>query len=43
MLSSNEVRNKAGVRPVEGPGSEKRTFFLGCRGVVAVVVLWFLD
>lgn len=33
------MRNKAGVKPVvEGPGSEKRTFFRAFRGVVVVVV-----
>lgn len=36
MPPSNEVRSIAGVRPVEGPGSEIRTFFLGLRGVVAL-------
>lgn len=31
---SNEVRIIAGVKPVEGPGSEIRTFLPGLRGVV---------
>lgn len=33
---SNEVRINAGVKPVDGPGSEKRSFFFrDFRGVVA--------
>lgn len=34
---SNEVRIIAGVKPVEGPGSEKRTFLL-LPGVVALAL-----
>lgn len=35
---SNEVRCNAGVKPVDGPGSEKRNFFRAFRGVAIVVL-----
>jgi len=37
LLPSNEARIIAGVKPVEGPGSEIRTFLPGLRGVMVLV------